>query len=418
MIRVLQHFKQSRRAIQRFSLVVASVLFVGTMISTNLQPVVHAQLTSDQITALNEDIYYFNTEVCSTIGADADLVGSDNAEQAFNFFVQKGLSPEQAAGILGNLAYESGSDKIDPNSHQGGGGPGRGIAQWTVDERWVTLQKYAADKLDGADIWALKTQLLFLWHEFETTENAAYKGIKAANTVEEATAAFQNLFERPADRTGTLAIRISKAKKFLKLYGGTAVASQDQEDGDAADNNDDSADNLTSGCGGVNAGGSLGQGKGKFTDGDKKFPGVDEMLAKAKAVSDLKGATFRSICGSKGSTNCKNMCDYLMGSVWGYANSGYASAAVHWDFMKSSVHGHPNDRNPPVGALLFYKTSSIYGHIAVYLGNNLILSNDVLDAKSGVTGGAYITDASAMESGPWRLTYLGWSDPVFAGGKR
>lgn len=107
-----------------------------------------------------------------------------------------------------------------------------------------------------------------------------------------------------------------------------------------------------------------------------------------------------------------------MGSVWGYANSGYASAAVHWDVMKSSGHGHPNDRNPPVGALLFYKTSSIYGHIAVYLGNNLILSNDVLDAKSGVTGGAYITDASAMESGPWRLTYLGWSDPVFAGGKR
>ena len=291
--------------------------------------------------------------------------------------------------------------------------------RWEVGARWDTLLKYAEKEMNGADPETMEVQLNYLWYEFEHAESAALKGIKAANTVEEATTAFQNLFERPLDRTGSLARRISYAKKFLKLYGGTAVATEeDQADGDAADNSDDSAEAPTSGCGGVNAGGALGQGKGKFTDGDKKFPGVDEMLAKAKAVSDLKGATFRSICGVKNGPNCKNYCDYLMGSVWGYANSGYASAAVHWETMKSSGHGHPNDRNPPVGALLFYKTSSIYGHIAVYLGNNLILSNDVLDSKSGVTGGAYITDASAMESGPWRLTYLGWSDPVFAGGKR
>src|SRR5262245_59249479 len=54
---------------------------------------------------------------------------------AFTFFVSKGLTPIQAAGIVGNLDQESG---VDPNSVQYGGGPGRGIAQWSVGGRWDT----------------------------------------------------------------------------------------------------------------------------------------------------------------------------------------------------------------------------------------------------------------------------------------
>ena len=401
---------------QKFWLGVTVLVIAVTSTGFNAA-VVHAQLTDDQYTALSENIYYFNTEMCTDIGADANLVGSDNAEQAFNFFVQKGLTPQQAAGILGNLAVESGSDKIDPSVHQHGGGPGRGIAQWEVGGRWDTLLKYAADELKGADPYALKTQLLYLWHELETTEKAALTDLKSTSTVDEATTSFQNKFERPADRTASLGLRISKAKKYMKLYGATATATAESGSGDTTGNTDTPAANTdVPDCGTTS--GQLGTGKGKFTDGTTKFPGVDAMLAKAKAVSNLNGSTFKQICGVKNGPNCKNYCDYLMGSVWGYANSGYASAAANWAAMKSSGHGHPNDRNPPVGALLFYATGSVYGHIAVYLGNNLVLSNDVLDSKSGVTGGAYITDASSMESGPWRLTYLGWSDPIFAGGKR
>jgi len=153
----------------------------------------------------------------------------------------------------------------------------------------------------------------------------------------------------------------------------------------------------------------FGSGKGSFTDNTSiTLPGVQQALARAKEISDNSSALYKKICGS----SCYQKCDHLAAGVWGYIGSGYASAATHWAAMKSSGHGHPGDRNPPVGALLFYDTGSPSGHVAVYLGNNKIMSNDV-----NGNGGAYIVDASTMETGPWHLTYLGWSDPIFHGTK-
>src|SRR6478609_5553836 len=57
-----------------------------------------------------------------------------NDKPAFDFFVAKGLTNFQAAGIVGNLDQESG---VNPASVQAGG-PGRGIAQWSVGGRWDT----------------------------------------------------------------------------------------------------------------------------------------------------------------------------------------------------------------------------------------------------------------------------------------
>ena len=54
----------------------------------------------------------------------------DNNQTAFDFFVGHGLTKEQSAGIVGNLMAESG-DPINPRAVQPGG-PGRGIAQWSV----------------------------------------------------------------------------------------------------------------------------------------------------------------------------------------------------------------------------------------------------------------------------------------------
>ncbi len=71
---------------------------------------------------------------------------------AFDYFVGKGLTDVQAAGIVGNLDQESG---MSPTIAQYGGGPGRGIAQWSVGGRWDTdarrqrrLVRGAAGRLD------------------------------------------------------------------------------------------------------------------------------------------------------------------------------------------------------------------------------------------------------------------------------
>ena len=60
------------------------------------------------------------------------IFGNDQA--SFDYFVGKGLTPFQAAGIVGNLDQESG---VNPTAVQSGG-PGRGVAQWSVGGRWDT----------------------------------------------------------------------------------------------------------------------------------------------------------------------------------------------------------------------------------------------------------------------------------------
>lgn len=147
----------------------------------------------------------------------SSIAGKDNVEKSYNYFIGKQLAPHQAAGIVGNLQQEAG-EAVNPRVNQGNGGVGRGIAQWSAGGRWDVLLKWAA----GRDPYDLLTQLDFIWYEMN--EVAPWKqtlpALKAATTVEEATIAFQDKFEKPGiphtDR------RIAYAKKVLQVYGGGA----------------------------------------------------------------------------------------------------------------------------------------------------------------------------------------------------
>ena len=142
------------------------------------------------------------------------LVGATNTEQAYRFFVTKGLSPVQSAGIVGNLIQESG---VNPSSHQGGGGPGRGIAQWTVTERWVTLLQFASN--NNMDPWALNTQLNFLWLELTTSyKRSTYDKLILETTIVGATQTFEVNFERAG--IPNMAARIKNAQRVYDQYSG------------------------------------------------------------------------------------------------------------------------------------------------------------------------------------------------------
>ena len=140
----------------------------------------------------------------------------NNTETAFKFFVTKGLTKDQAAGIVGNLTQES---SVDPTAVEYGGGPGRGIAQWSVGGRWDTSRNdnvvwYAGDhKLDR---WALTTQLDFIWYEL-TTDGYGYSALKAATSVSAATIAFEDKFELCGDCDQSK--RIAYAEQVLADYG-------------------------------------------------------------------------------------------------------------------------------------------------------------------------------------------------------
>ena len=144
-----------------------------------------------------------------------------NDKTAFDYFLGKGLTATQAAGIVGNLDVESG---IDPKAVQGGG-PGRGIAQWSAGARWDTtagdnVKSYAST--NGADPLSLGLQLDFIWFELTTFPTYGLTKLRAATTVTAAVTAFAGSFEG-CGACDTSA-RISDAQKALAAYGSDAPA--------------------------------------------------------------------------------------------------------------------------------------------------------------------------------------------------
>lgn len=125
--------------------------------------------------------------VASTTG---ELAGRDNAQKVVNYFIAKGLTPEQAKGIAANALHESGAN---PARHQDRG-PAFGLLQWEGSRR-TELERFAAAR--GKPASDLATQLDFTWHELQTTERAAFGALKGARTTEEATRIFSDEFERP-----------------------------------------------------------------------------------------------------------------------------------------------------------------------------------------------------------------------------
>jgi hypothetical protein len=119
----------------------------------------------------------------------ADLGCSASAATAFDFLVGKGLIDFQAAAVIGNLQQES---KLDPQALSSSEGA-HGIAQWR-GERWQNMLDFAT--ASGRSPWSLDTQLEFLWHELETIPSLGLDALRTSTTLEEATIAFQDKFER------------------------------------------------------------------------------------------------------------------------------------------------------------------------------------------------------------------------------
>lgn len=111
-------------------------------------------------------------------------------QDALNFFLGRGYSKEQAAGIVGNLHGESGMDI----GAIGDGGKAYGLAQWHPD------RQSAFKRLFGKDIRqsSFGEQLSFVDWELRNTEKRAGGFLAGATTVEGATAAFMKYYERPA----------------------------------------------------------------------------------------------------------------------------------------------------------------------------------------------------------------------------
>ncbi|YAL83755.1 phage tail tip lysozyme [Dermacoccaceae bacterium W4C1] len=151
-------------------------------------------------------------------GCVVELMWS-NAKTAFTYFTdERGLTDKQAAGIIGNLIVESG---VNPKQAQCGGGKGRGIAQWSVGDRWDTAPKanvkwYAANMNQAGNFQNLRTQLNFIWWELKTNPAWGKANLVKTDSVKDATTVFLKEYERAG--TAHFDRRYEAAMEVYKKY--------------------------------------------------------------------------------------------------------------------------------------------------------------------------------------------------------
>lgn len=150
-----------------------------------------------------------------------ELEGSTNIERAYNFFLANGYTPEQSAGIVGNLIQESkkagnsevsGSIKdkqgnvvdIDPTATNPTNGA-YGIAQWNPnnkqENRKNELIKFTEENNTRYNFPytydTLLAQLNFIKYELNTKGYLGNAKLLQADTVADAAKIFEKDYERP-----------------------------------------------------------------------------------------------------------------------------------------------------------------------------------------------------------------------------
>lgn len=126
----------------------------------------------------------------TTSGSLGNVKSTERAKTAVKFFISKGWTPAQAAGIVGNLQAESG-ENLD-NTIWGDKHTSYGIAQWRADR----LTRYKKEFGKDLTKTSFEEQLNYVQWELDHTETKAAGYIRSAKTAKEAAAAFDQHYER------------------------------------------------------------------------------------------------------------------------------------------------------------------------------------------------------------------------------
>lgn len=179
-------------------------------------------------------------------GGAGNLTGNTNRDKVWNYLISKGLTPFQAAGMMGNMAAEahfeprlveygflnsrgeisragqpsSLDDKVPPNQKPNGQ-PGYGIVQFTSPGYKQALRDRSAQT--GKVAGDLGLQLDYLW---ELLTNSSWgTNLRATTTINDASDVFLKQFEKPANINGQIPIRRASAEKIFLYYSGAVVIS-------------------------------------------------------------------------------------------------------------------------------------------------------------------------------------------------
>lgn len=143
-------------------------------------------------------------------GAPIGNPGSIN--QSMKFFMDKGWTKEQAAGITANLMKES---NMRPGA-VGDGGQAYGIAQWHPD-RQRDFERWSGKSIKDSTV---QEQLEFVHYEMtQGKEKAAGDRLRATKTADDAGAAVSKYYERPEKREAEARERGANAERIFNSQG-------------------------------------------------------------------------------------------------------------------------------------------------------------------------------------------------------
>lgn len=147
--------------------------------------------------------------------------GDDIHEQVWNFLIDSGFSPEQAAGVMGNIWQESGFNPFRAEGDSGVPNPnaGWGLVQWTADRHMRIRDVVRADDSLGSDYYVAAPtatampkgmgqdqvnkltlfELQYIVHELRGNEIIAGNDLKKQTTVDGAMESFLSKYERAGD---------------------------------------------------------------------------------------------------------------------------------------------------------------------------------------------------------------------------
>lgn len=122
-----------------------------------------------------------------------------------NFFMNKGLTKNQAKGIYGNIMQESGGKHniVSRDGHNS-----YGLAQWTGSRKARLFSKYGTNP-------TVSQQLEYLWEELNSSEKGALDALRNTSSVEDATKIFMQKFERPANWAANFKNRLKYANSVV-----------------------------------------------------------------------------------------------------------------------------------------------------------------------------------------------------------
>lgn len=171
------------------------------------------------------DWFNVNFGACTGQPSGGALSGGNNAMVVFSYLKGKGLSGEQAAGVIGNMVLESGiglerlqgtsvnvrtsADAAENSSL------GWGLVQWTPAGKIIKPAKSQGKA--ATEIATFGFELDFLWNELNTNAKRALDTIKAATTPEDAAYRFNHQYEQPLHPEATDSERQINARAVFEL---------------------------------------------------------------------------------------------------------------------------------------------------------------------------------------------------------